>query len=377
MGAKKIGVANQKLIKSNNLSLVFDLINQNEPISRARLTKLTGLSPTTVSALVDELCSMKMVEELGTPVTNVTGRKPVMVQVAPTGGYVIGIELSSKGFSAGLYDLKGNLTRERTGDISQLITALEDMVELDINKLIGIAIGIPAIIDKSEMKISASTLLSPDEAHAAIDAIYERFPNVRVQVGNESSFSAYCEKYELGGNVKSLVYVEINDGIGAGIVLDNKIFTGAFGNAGELGHVSVDLNGEKCPCGSRGCLEMLASVPALLNRAGKSSLRDVIATLDDESTKGALHEVCRYLAVGLNNMINILNPEVIIIGGAMAKLGGVFLTALREEIEKIGFDVNVKNMRIYTSKVSGNAACRGAARYLLDKIFHSSEFWIE
>ncbi len=373
-----MGAKNQKLIKSNNLSLVFDLINQNEPISRARLTKLTGLSPTTVSALVDELCAMGMVAELGTTATSATGRKPVMLEVASNGGYVIGIELSSKGFSAGLYDLKCNLTRERTGnDISKLIPALEDMIELDLNKLIGIAIGIPAIIDKSEMKISASTLLSPEEAHAAIDAIYARFPNVRVQVGNESSFSAYCEKYELSGNVKSLVYVEINDGIGAGIVLDNKIFTGAFGNAGELGHVSVDLNGEKCPCGSRGCLEMLASVPALLNRAGKGSLREVIATLDEEGTKGALHEVCRYLAVGLNNMINILNPEVIIVGGAMAKLGGVFLTMLREEIEKIGFDVNVKNMRIYTSKVSGNAACRGAARYLLDKIFHSSEFWIE
>lgn len=373
-----MGAKNQKLIKSNNLSLIFDLINQNEPISRARLTKLTGLSPTTVSALVDELVLEGMVEELGTPVTNATGRKPVMVQVAPKGGYVIGIELSSKGFSAGLYDLKCNLTRERTGrDISQLIPALEDMIELDLNKLLGIAIGIPAIVDKSEMKISASTLVTPDEAHAVIDAVRRRFPDVRVQVGNESSFSAYCEKYELGGKVKSLVFVEINDGIGAGIVLDNKIFTGAFGNAGELGHVSVNLNGETCPCGNRGCLEMYASVPALLRRAEKESLRELISAIDEEKTKNALREVCHYLAVGLNNMINILNPEAIVIGGKMAKLGDAFLDVLKDELYKICFGANAKGMKIITSRVTGNAACRGAARYLLDKVFHSSEFWIE
>lgn len=400
MTAKKsrIRAANLQVVKSANLSLIFGLIHQKEPVSRANLAKLSGLSPTTVSALVDELIEEGMVAETGIANTTVTGRKPVMLAICPSGGYVMGIELDADGFSAGLYDLKGGLVRERTGklhDADALIAALDDMLgrEIGVEKLLGICIGIPAVIDKAEMRVISSTLVSPEQCNQVFDAVRARFPTVRVQMGNESSFCAYSEKAALSRAVRSLVYVDINAGIGAGIILDNRIFTGAFGNAGELGHVSIDEHGPLCRCGNHGCLETLASVPALQARLKNGLTKDtetayylagvtlgaMAKALEDgePATVEAVRETCRLLAVGINNVINILNPEAIVLGGAICQLGELFLTLLCEELRQISFAPNMKKISISASKVSGNAVTRGAARYLLDGIFHSAGFWIE
>ena len=378
---EKNTAANQKLIKGRNLSRVFETIREREPISRAVLAKKLDLSPTTVSALVDELCAAGMVREIGALESSISGRRPIMLEIARDGGYVIGIELAREGFTAGLFDLRGALCRERIGSqVSALVPALEDMLDQTIaeDKILGIAIGIPAIVDKQTRRVISSTLMSPELCHEVFEAVKKRFPAVRVQVGNESSFSAYCEKSELDEDIRSLVYVEINDGIGAGIIIDNRIFTGAFGNAGELGHMSVDLNGPKCPCGNRGCIETLASVPVLCDKVGVSfkEVRDRIAA-GDERALSAMREVCRVLAVGLNNLINLINPEAIVLGGKMARIGSPFINTLREELNVIAFEPNVKSIKILSSRVSGNTACRGAARYLLDGVFHSSEFWID
>lgn len=385
----KILPANLQVVKSANLSLIFGLIHKRAPISRASLAKLSGLTPTTVSALTDELIAEGMVQDGGMKSTSATGRPAVMLEICPSGGYVVGIELSAEGFSAGLYDLTGSLVRERIGELDEmlLISALDDMIgrEISVERLLGICIGIPAVIDKAEMRVISSTLIAPEKCNAVFDALSARFPTVRIQMGNESSFCAYIERAALSESVKSLVYVDINEGIGSGIILDNRIFTGAFGNAGELGHVSIDANGEKCRCGNHGCLETVASVTALLRRMrevtgnDKLSLADISCALNDgdECTVAVVSEICRLLAHGLNNMINILNPEAIVLGGAVCQLGDRFISTLTDELKKISFAPNMKKISITKSKVSGNAVTRGAARYLLDGIFNSAGFWID
>ncbi len=390
--------ANLQVVKSANLSLIFGLIHQKEPISRAKLAKLSGLSPTTVSALVDELIEEGMVEETGLAETSITGRKPVLLAIRPSGGYVIGIELAAEGYSAGLYDLKGALRRERTGALSgtdALLSALDDMLgrEIGVEKLLGVCIGIPAIIDKAEMRVISSTLVDPEQCNEVFRAVRARFPTVRVQMGNESCFCAYSEKAALSQAVRSLVYIDINVGIGAGIILDNRIFTGAFGNAGELGHVSIDEHGPLCRCGNHGCLETLASVPALAARLNAAldaetaqrfypdgvTLSAMAQALSrhEAKTTAAVRETCRLLAVGINNVVNILNPEAIVLGGAMCRLGKPFLSFITEELHQIGFAPNMKKISITTSQVAGNAVTHGASRFLLDGIFHSAGFWVE
>lgn len=403
--AKKTGrAANLQLVKMSNLSLVFGLIHQHEKISRAELAHITGLSPTTVSALVDELIIDAMILEVGIGETTVSGRKPIMLEINPSGGYVFGIELTAEGFSVALFNLKGNCVEEITQNIEDydmLCNILLDVIESttqayfeDDKKLLGICIGVPGVIDKAAERVISSTVIPISGCNDFFNAVRRRYPYIPVKMGNESCFCAYSEKVALERDVHSLIYIDIDVGIGAGIILDDKIFTGAFGNAGELGHVSIDYNGPQCKCGNRGCLETLANVPVIKEQiqsrleigsyesklTGENlSLSLIKQALEagDKLAQEVVSEICMRLAVGINNMINMMNPEAIILGGKITELGDEFLRILRKKIEKVSFAPNIKKLIIAYSAVSGNAVTRGGARYLLDGIFQTSGFWIE
>ena len=378
--------ANLQTVKQSNLTLLFGLISQRESVSRAELAQITGLSPTTVSSLVDELMEHQMVWETGVGQTVTSGRKPILLSVNPTGGYVAGVELGGDGLHLELCDLTGARCAQDTCEVEDfrrvdqtLIRAVKQLLDgqgVPEEKLLGLGIGVPGVIDKATGRIISSTVIPVEGCGDFIDRVRERLPGCKVRLGNESCFSAYMEKIKMERDVHSLVYVDINVGIGAGIILDDRIFTGAFGNAGELGHVSVDQDGPLCKCGNHGCLEVVANVPAIKARVAAETRRDL--SLDqvrcgleqgDEALHRVIGQVCRTLAVGFNSMINILNPEAIIIGGEITRLGPRFLQLVREQISEISFAPSTQELIVEFSGVEGNSVTQGAARYLLDSIF--------
>ena len=135
--------------------------------------------------------------------------------------------------------------------------------------------------------------------------------------------------------------------------------------------MSVDINGKECKCGNRGCLEAMANVPAICEVCGTSDISDIT---EDKAEK--LSDICRYIASGINNIINMINPEVVVIGGEITKLGSFFLDMLRSELCKIMLADN-ENFLLEFSSVSGNPVTRGAGRYLLDRVFEDGDFIIE
>ena len=169
-------------------------------------------------------------------------------------------------------------------------------------------------------------------------------------------------------------------------MVNDHIFTGAFGNAGELGHVSVDVNGPRCKCGNRGCLELLANAPAIREKLascgsshiGGLSFEEARCALElgDAEATSAVKEICRLLASGINSMINILNPEAVILGGEVIQLGDVFLEILKEQIDEISFKPGTQTLTVEFSSVQGNPVTQGGARYLLDRIFQDGGFVI-
>ncbi len=369
--------ANLQVVKESNLTLVFNLINKNQPISRASIAHKTGLSPTTVSSLVDELISEDMVVEIGTGNLKGSGRKPIMLSVKADGGCVVGIELRQSGFELEFFDLTGKRVLfhsheiEDYGRIGEML--VEDIKALNRNmgRLLGICVGVPGVIDRRTKKI-VSTVIPIDEDNAFFDILCASFPDIRVKLGNISSFCAYIEKNEAREDIHSLVYIDINIGIGAGIILEDRIFTGAFGNAGEFGHVSVDLNGKICKCGNRGCLEAIANVPQILETVGEKSLSKI--DVEDEVTREKLKPICRYMAAGINNAVNMINPEAIVLGGEITKLGKPFLKLLRSELLPIMFEANRERVILRFSSIDGNAVTRGCGRYMLDRIFQTGDF---
>ncbi|MBR5542472.1 MAG: ROK family protein [Oscillospiraceae bacterium] len=359
---------------------MFNYINENQPVSRASIAHATGLSPTTVSSLVDELIVESMVLETGVGKLSGSGRKPIMIEVNPSGGCVVGVEIKAGRVDFEVFNLEGRslLYHERIiSDYSNLGDIISCEVERLCNgfgRLLGICIGVPGVIDRKTKRV-LSTLIPIKPDNDFFSVLCKRFPDVKIKLGNESSYCAYIEKAESKKGIRDLVYIDINVGIGAGIILDNRIFTGAFGNAGEFGHVSVDINGRACKCGNRGCLEAMAGTPAICEAAGVTKISEIDTS--DEKTLEKLHDIGRYIAAGINNIVNMINPEMVILGGEIVKLGEPFLEMIRRELETIMFDVQSEKISVVYSSVDGNPVTKGAGRYLLDRIFEDGDFIIE
>jgi predicted NBD/HSP70 family sugar kinase len=394
--------ANQQLVKETNLTLIFNLINRYEPVSRAELAHITGLSPTTVSALAEELIENDIVVETGEGVTTTSGRKPIMLEVNPEGAYVASIEMIAEGFIFYLYNLKCNEVTGKKIEVSDYSTIGREIVHtlekelissnIDESKLFGVCLGVPGLIDIENNRVTTSTVIPIDDNNDFYYYIKNRYNDIPILLGNESWFSAYAEKeFGSGTNIQNLIFIDINIGVGAGIILNGEIFTGSRGLAGEIGHISIDMNGPRCKCGNRGCIETMVSIPAMFNTltnnivSGRKTLvKEIIAKNHDRITVEIIREAslkkdelvleilddsARKLAFGMTNIINLLNPEVIVIGGEITKLGNVFLERIKKYIEDIQLKPNKDKIEIRYSSLKGNTVTLGGAKYVLDNIF--------
>ncbi|MDR3644911.1 MAG: ROK family transcriptional regulator [Clostridia bacterium] len=395
---------NLQLIKETNLTLVFNMIYKHRSISRAQLAKITKLSPTTISSQVDELLQKRLVVETGTGEMGTSGRKPIMININENGYYVISIELMEGGFNCCLYNLLCKRVDARRfsaesyahmGD--DLIGAALQILELNQvseDKLIGITLAAPGLIDYESHRIISSTVVAVDESNDFYDALQRRFQDIPIFLENESGLSAYAEKvFGTGSDAKNLIFIDVGIGIGAGILLNGNMFRGSFGLAGEIGHITIDINGPKCKCGSRGCLEIMASIPAMIQEivfAMMSGRETVISEITQNDLNKINIDVIRYaiskqdalalevmkenarkFAFGINNVINMFNPQAIIIGGEIAKLGPVYLEQVKQYLSDIELKPNVSGVAIRYSRLKDDATTLGGARYALDTIFHT------
>ncbi len=394
--------SSQKLIKESNLSLIFRLIDRYAPLSRANIAQKTGLSPTTVSSLVDELIKNGYVMETGAGVTNTSGRKPIMLEVNPDGGYVAAVEIDADGFLCVLCGLKCSIVASRRvelddfadigGKISGVVAGLLSDCTIPKKKLLGICIGVPGLIDYQKNIVISSTVVPLDKKNNFYSSIKQAYGDGPVLVGNESSFCAYAEKQLVfKGNVNNLLFMDVNIGIGSGLILNGEIFTGSNGMAGEIGHMSLDINGPKCKCGNRGCLEVMANIPSIIQKIvfGLVSGRETVLSdmtggdinrinidtvkrgldMGDSLSVEVIRDTARMMASGINSAVNLLNPEVVVIGGEITRLGEVFMDELSKELALISLNTGKDGVSVRYSALEGNPAVLGAARYMLDSIF--------
>ncbi len=217
-----------------------------------------------------------------------------------------------------------------------------------------------------------------------------------VIIGNESAFYAYAEKeFVLHRKAQNLVYINVNVGVGAGIIYRGKIYRGSFGMAGEFGHTSVDMNGPLCTCGNRGCLERLISTPRIIERAVAAvkkaqstillelcggnleqvSLEQVAKAfiLKDQGVLDAMLESAIILAFGINNVLRIFDPEIVVIGGGIEIFGDDFLNMIRESVKSNGSSVISSGVQIIYTRLPSTCKNRGAAKYYIDNIMRITE----
>jgi glucokinase-like ROK family protein len=377
-----------------NLSEVLRLVWQEREISRAEIARRRGLSRSTVSLIVEELLGLGLLREVGAGESR-GGRRPIVLQFDDGAAVVLGVDLGATHVAVALTDLRGRVlawehrmhpVRDDPEGALALVTELAERCLAgwggSRRRLLGAGVAVPSPIDPARPDELNSVVLPAWRGVAVGKALRKRF-RVPVLVDNDANLGALAERWwGAGRGVDDFVYVKLATGIGSGFLVDGRIYRGASGFAGEIGHVSIDPNGERCACGLRGCLVTLVGAPALLRRA-RALLAEFpssalagrefdIAVLEDAALAGdplalqVVGEAGRHLGVVIAGLLNVLNPARVIIGGGLARLGELLLEPLRQVVRSRTFVSSMEASSIVASELGARAVAVGAATLLLD-----------
>ncbi len=389
-----------KWMKSLNRTIILNKIRTEGPISRATIAKQTKLTPPTVSNLVNELIASGLVIE-SEQGESVGGRKPTMLIIDQTHYHIIGLDIGTKMIRAVLVDLSGSIIEKLEAPIPLSISkdSLLKLIENTITKLIhlhqdkeliGIGIGMHGVVD---IETGISVYAPGLNLHEIPlkDELEERF-DLHVKVDNDVRAMAFGEYwFSNGKNHDNMAVLNIGRGVGAGIILNGKLFHGEHDLAGEIGHMTIDIHGKPCSCGSYGCWETLISGPAIGREAqqlieqGQHTILKTMAAKDGGNIDGKLvyeaalagdqlaveilEKTGVYIGIGLTNLIHILNPTKIIIGGGVAQAEAFILPKIKETIASKALTKQARDTEIFCSKQGVFATANGAAALVLGEIF--------
>lgn len=395
--------ATYNLGKRVNQYTTLDLIRKKGPITRPEIARISGLSRPTVDVAVDTLRKKKFVKRAGFASSR-GGRRPILWKLNNKGGYIVGVDMESPHLTIILIDLETNIISKSKVSFSLnmgkeiILSYLIKEVHKVINKagintedIIGMGVGIPGLIDKSR-GISASIERIPGWYNVPIVDILKKEFNLPVFLENDVSVMAMAEKYSGDGQeVENMIYVAFRTGIGSGVFINGELFRGVHGNAGFLGHITIDKNGPLCTCGNRGCLELFADEPVIINKA-KEGLKNKVKTSINSLVEGKVEKITpevvfksaldkdsfaldivrktgKYLGIGIANMVNLFDIELVIIGGNITKAGEPFLESVRKTAKKHLLPLFNKNLKIKYAKIGEDAAALGATILVLQDLF--------
>ena len=365
------------------------------------MVQMTGLSKATVTTLVNEMIEEGILLEDGIAKQDNTqaGRKPIRLKINGSYQYAIGIELTGFECIAILCDISCNPVRifryplqDRNIDsiVDTVCAAVNDLMHgFQWDRLLGIEIGIPAAVGVD------GTVILQGENFGWFDIPLASLINERVgkpvsliKRQNAGAVGEYW--YGAGRGHTDLVYISYSLGIGSGIITDHQLLTGHDNSSGEFGHMTVVPNGLPCLCGNFGCLETVASIPAILQKViallpdhPESILFPVLQNLDqinadwvlsaaeqgDELARLVIQDAVGYLAIGITNLVNLLNPSLVVLGGQLADYPHLFVEPIRAEVLKRGFSVSTKSIKIVPSTLGYTSVAIGAASLIIDRFF--------
>lgn len=384
---------NQQLVKQINKTLVLETILHEAPISRADISQKVGLNKGTVSSLVNELLEDQLIYESG-PGQSSGGRRPVILLFNDKAGFSIGIDLGVNYILGVLTDLKGNIIVEVNKKLTVrsyevVIEILKSVISDLINAtpqshygIVGIGIGVPGLVNNH-----GEILIAPNLGWKNMN-LREEIENsfdIPVFIENEANAGAYGEKlYGVGKEKDNILYISAGIGIGVGIILNGELFYGMNGFSGEAGHMIVQVNGKDCSCGSSGCWELYASEKALLEEAKKLKLTGIteetlsieqlieLANKGNEDIINLFHSIGMYLGVGINNIINIFNPEQVIIGNRLAMAKEWLEKSVEKFIKNHTMKYHQKDLSISFSKHTYYSAAIGVSAQMIDQFLNNS-----
>jgi predicted NBD/HSP70 family sugar kinase len=393
MAEPRLEKATRQHTKAHNSRLLLRAIYEYGEVSRAELARLSGLTRATVSEATGELIAQGLVEERGLGQVAI-GRAPTLLSVVDDARLVVALSVTNDAVQGALVDLRGGLhgpvalsLRGRDGEavLAAIVAVAEALIAGASRPLLGVGVVTPGLIDTATGMVLR-----------AVNVGWERFPlgdilrrrfGLPVAVANDSHSLALAE-YMFGAaqGTANLVVVKVGRGVGAGIVLDGRLFAGEGHGAGEIGHLVVAEGGPRCNCGNRGCLETVASAAALLARARELARADPASPLarlapdpdaltvellaeavaaGDAAASALVAETGRYLGAAAASLVSVLNIRRIVITGSVAPLGAALRDAAAAELARRALPALVAETALELLPVAPGAPLLGAAAPLL------------
>jgi len=391
---------NNSFLKEYNKKIILDIIRINKAISRAEISHLSGLSATAVGGIAESLIQEGYIYEIGSGESS-GGRKPVLLALKPMTFYSVGIDLDVDALNVLLMDITGdvidksiyrNISTSDWDKLSEvtlpLINTILNKNNVNLSNLLGLGISVPGFIDIE----GKTVIMAPNLGWNYVDIVdvFQKNWDIPVYIENEAKCSAICENW-IGQctSDKDFVCINIKTGIGAGIFASGKLYRGAAGTAGEVGHIVVDEGGARCGCGNYGCLETVASTPSIINRCIKYVKQGVVSSLNqiediekvtiDDIVKAAFHqdsfalnllnESARYIGIAVSNIVNTLNPSKIVLGKDFCKYADVVMDVVEGVVKAKAIQYASASVDVVASNIGQDSSAMGAAIIPVKKLF--------
>jgi predicted NBD/HSP70 family sugar kinase len=342
-------------LRERNRERVVGVLRTLGRTSQADIARSTGLSRTTVSSLIAELKDSGLLFEVDAKAPDRRGGRPgVQLVLQDSSRAVVGIDFGHSHVQVAVADLAHNVLAERMCRLDvdhraeDALDASARMVDealseagLQRSVVMCAGIGIPGPVDRARGTVGSATIL-PGWLGLQIATEMERRLGLPVEIENDANLGALAElTWGAGRDRMNFAYVKAATGIGAGLVVDGKLLRGASGTAGEIGHTTLDESGALCYCGNRGCLETVASGPAILQLVGHDygdgvSLGEVIelAAQGEVRCRRAISDAGRAIGIAVAGLCNLINPERIVVGGLLSRAGDLLLQPIRDSIRR-------------------------------------------
>jgi N-acetylglucosamine repressor len=401
----KFKTADHRILRDINEVIVLNIIRERQPISRVSIAEMTGLEEGTISRIIQRFLRQGLVYESGVGAsTPAGGRKPRFLHINPTKRCAIGVDIGAIETLLALSDFNGHLQQLKripnTKHPQQfLLTVADEILSLiriakPYHEFGGVGVSLVGLLDIEEGVILEGQNLGWGENIEVGKILKSRLGrDVPIYFENGARLSALGELWfgstHLSG-FRDVVFVDVSEGVGTGIIINGQLYRGAQNGAGEFGHICIDPEGPKCSCGSRGCLEVFASDLATVERflkktrtTGKSG-RSADSPMDmgrivEMARNGhpraleAVKETAHYLGLGLAPIIYGLNPQAIVIGGKIAEVWPLVAGTLKDSLGGRVSPLYLNTTKIFASTLHVRPCLMGAIALVLAQDFAAPE----
>ena len=379
----EINPGSQSALRRLNQQRIIDTLVDGGPATQAELARQTGLSTATISNIVKLMVNNGSVE---TEPTTSSGRRALSVRLSHNGAVAFGLDfgrrhlrivLSSRGYQVlaeRFVELPaGHGADEGIARAAEVIAEVLDERGVPRSAVLGVGVGIPGPIDRKAGTVAPGSIL-PQWVGMDLRSLEKSF-DFPVSVDNDANLGALAEvTWGTGTKASNLVFVKIGSGIGAGLILNGAPFYGHLGLTGEIGHATINEQGSICTCGNRGCLETVASTSVmmeLLSRGGRNvhSAADIVshALAGDSATLRVIDDAGAIIGRALAGVANLLNPEVIVVGGPLAGLGEILLRPIHRGLMRHAVPIIGDSTRLVMSSLGDRAEALGGASLVLQR----------